>query len=420
MTRTVIHTTQLAALGLVAALTWGCEAKKSENPLSPNVAGPIAGVAITVPAPLSPVHGTEVLNNTPLRLTFANSSTNGVRPLWYIVELASDSSFNSKLYTNGKVLPAEGAHTSLVLEVQLGAEATYFWRVRADDGANSTEFSAAAHFDLVVPVALGAPTLASPADGATTGSRTPTLTINNGTVTGRAGTVEYRFDVATDQAFSNIAATMTAARGAGTTSVTTPELAAGTLFYWRARATNGTVSSPVSGTGTFRTPAAPAPPAPTPPGPNPGPVPGPGAPPPVGNTITDELRVYVLNRIEWLREQYPQAWYYAHRHIDINGNPTGVSYDEALRFARIVAFDLYTHVSPRFGLNGKRGDPTQLSMDVFSFMRSSNVRDVIIIDYIVNAGIDSAHVAWGDVTEVSAPYGGGIWVQPHRPSEYRH
>jgi hypothetical protein len=97
-----------------------------------------------------------------------------------------------------------------------------------------------------------------------------------------------------------------------------------------------------------------------------------------------------------------------------------VSYDEALRFARIVAYDLYTHVSPRFGLNGKRGDPTQLSMDVFSFMRSSNVRDVIIIDYIVNAGIDSAHIGWGDVTEVSAPYGGGIWVQPHRPSEYRH
>jgi hypothetical protein len=418
MTRPVIRTTQLLGLGFAAALIGGCEARKSENPLSPNVAGPIAGVSITVPAPLSPVNGTEVLNNTPLRLTFANSSTNGVRPLWYIVELASDSSFSSKLYTNGRVQPAEGPQTSLVLEVQLGAEATYFWRVRADDGANSTDFSAAAHFDLVVPVALGAPAPASPAEGATTANRTPTLTITNGTVTGRAGTVEYRFEVSRDQAFSSVAATMTAVRGQGTTSVTTPELAANTVFYWRARATNGQVSSPFSATATFRTPAAPTPgPSPTP---TPGPVPGPGAPPPFGNSISEELRIYVMNRIEWLRQQYPQAWYYAHRHIDINGNSTGVSYDEALRFARIVAYDLYTHVSPRFGLNGKRGDASQLSMDAFAFMRSGNVRDVTIIDYIINAGIDAAAVAWGDVTEVSQPYGGGIWVQPHRPAEYRH
>jgi hypothetical protein len=419
MTRSVIRSTHLLGVGLLAALSWGCEAKKSENPLSPNVAGPIAGVSISVPAPVSPVNGAEVLNNAPVRLTFANSTTNGVRPLWYVVELASDQAFTSKLYTNGKVQPGDGPHTTMILDAQIGAEATYFWRVRADDGANATAFSAAAHFDLVVPVALGVPTLASPVDGATTSNRTPTLTINNGTVTGRAGTVEYRFEVATDQAFTSMAAAMTAVRGEGTTSATTPQLAAGTLFYWRARATNGTVNSPVSATGTFRTPAAPSTPGPTP-GPNPGPTPGPGTPPPVGNTITDELRVYVLNRIEWLREQYPQAWYYAHRHIDINGNPTGVSYDEALRFARIVAYDLYTHVSPRFGLNGKRGDPTQLSMDVFSFMRSSNVRDVIIVDYIVNAGIDGAYVDWGDVTAVSAPYGGGIWVQPHRPAEYRH
>jgi hypothetical protein len=284
MTKTVIRTTQLLGVGLVMALNWGCEAQKSENPLSPNVAGPIAGVSISVPAPVSPTNGAEVLNNTPLRLTFANSSTSGVRPLWYIVELASDSNFNSKLYTNGRVQPAEGPHTSVLLEVQLGAEATYFWRVRADDGANSTEFSTAAHFDLVVPVSLGAPTLASPAEGATTANRTPTLTVNNGTVTGRAGTVEYRFEVATDQAFSNIAASMSAIRGNGTTSVATPQLAASALFYWRAWGTNGAVHSPASATGTFRTPAAPAP------GPSPGPSPG----PPAGSVTPENMFDYLL------------------------------------------------------------------------------------------------------------------------------
>jgi hypothetical protein len=294
MTKTVIRTTYLLGFALATAITLGCEAKKSENPLSPNVAGPIAGVSITVPSPLSPVNGAEVLNNTPLRLTFANSSTSGVRPLWYIVELASDSSFESKLYTNGRVQPGEGPQTTLILEAQLAAEATYFWRVRANDGANSTEFSAAAHFDLVVPVVLGAPAPASPADGVTTANRTPTLTVNNGPVTGRAGTVEYRFEVATDQAFSNTAATMTAVRGQGTTSVTVPELPAGTLFYWRARATNGTVSSPVSATRTFRTPAAPAP------GPSPGPGPGPAP----GGTITPEnmfdyLLWFAQGNAEW-------------------------------------------------------------------------------------------------------------------------
>lgn len=136
-------------------------------------------------------------------------------------------------------------------------------------------------------------------------------------------------------------------------------------------------------------------------------------------TISAELQAQVLDRIAALKDAYTEAWRLAHRHIDIHGNPTGVSEVEATRFAYLVAYDLYTHVSPRFGLNGKRGDVRHLSMDAFAYKFSDDVRDVAIIDYIQDAGIDSARIAWADQTEVSRPHGGGIWVQPERPPEYR-
>ena len=48
-----------AATGIALLLTLvGCEAQKSENPLSPSVAGPIPGVEITAPGLLEPSMGT--------------------------------------------------------------------------------------------------------------------------------------------------------------------------------------------------------------------------------------------------------------------------------------------------------------------------------------------------------------------------
>jgi hypothetical protein len=269
--------TRFAICAIVALTVSACEAEKSRNPLSPNVAGPIAGVNLSVPTPIAPVNGTEVVNNQPLRLTFNNSTSNGERPFWYIVELASDAGFANKMFANSKVMPASGGQTTIVVDGILAAERTYFWRVKADDGANSSEFSTTARFDLVIPVVLEAPVPTSPINGHTTSTNRPTLTVNNGRVEGRAGRVEYWFEIALDQAFAQTLSQQGVERSSSTsTSVTTGELPANTLYYWRVAGYNGILAGPWSSVQSFRTPPAAAPPPPPPPAPGPPPGPSPG------------------------------------------------------------------------------------------------------------------------------------------------
>jgi hypothetical protein len=280
MNRTVIAITRFAAGAFLAVVVAGCEAEKSRNPLSPNVAGPIAGVSISPPTPVNPVNA-EVLNTGPLRLIFNNGSTNGERPLFYIVELASDAGFTNKVFAQSKVNPGSGAQTSIVVDASLTAERTYYWRAKADDGANESDFSAVAKFDLVVPIVIGAPGPVSPVGGVVTSSAAPALVVNNAEVQGRAGKVDYWFEVALDQAFSRTIVGLGVERSGGsTTSAQMPELPGGTTLYWRVVGIglNGTVTGSWSATQSFRTPAAaPAPPPPgPPPGPNPPPPPAAG------------------------------------------------------------------------------------------------------------------------------------------------
>ncbi len=293
MNRIVISITRLVGIGVVALGISACEADKSRNPLSPQVAGPIAGVNLSVPEPASPINGTEVTNSEPLRLTFNNSSSNGERPFWYVVELAVDPAFNDKVFGNGRVPQGSGSQTSIVVDGTLSSERTYYWRVKADDGANESAYSTVARFDLVVPVVIEAPTPMSPIGGELTSGR-PTLTVSNGGVQGRAGTVDYWFEVALDQAFGRIIVQQSAPRSGGsTTSTQLPDLPAGTLFYWRAAGLGPKVQGPWSQTQTFRTPAnaPPPPPAPSPnPSPNPSPAPGCSAPGNPANWTTNQWR----------------------------------------------------------------------------------------------------------------------------------
>jgi hypothetical protein len=299
MNRTVILATKSAIAGLAVLAVSACEAEKSRSPLSPNVAGPIAGVSISPPTPVSPVNGSEVVNTEPLRLVFNNASSNGERPFWYVVELASDAGFANKLYANGRLTPATGSQTSVVVDAALAPDRTYFWRVKADDGANESTFSSTARFDLVVPILMEAPGPVSPVSGATTSSARPTLTVTNGRIDGRVGRVEYWFEVAFDQAFTRTLVQQGTERHAsGTTSTTVPELPSNTLFYWRVAGFNGRVAGQWSRVESFRTPAA-APPPPPPPGPGPGPVP-PNSPACVNGVLANPRAYFfsLINRTE--------------------------------------------------------------------------------------------------------------------------
>ena len=110
------------------------------------------------------------------------------------------------------------------------------------------------------------PALSSPVAGATVGSLTPTLVVNNST-DAQGNAITYNFQVSTSSSFSTIAAQVTAlAQGpSGTTSWTvSPNLVSGTTYYWRVRAFDGSLYSAYSANRSFITGSNSAPGAPTP------------------------------------------------------------------------------------------------------------------------------------------------------------
>src|SRR4029077_5298761 len=79
----------------------------------------------------------------------------------------------------------------------------------------------------------------------------------NAAATGNVGTVTYRFEVSTDSTFpDDPARTITqdgVAQGSGTTSWPVPrDLTQGVVYFWRARATNGTMTTAFSTVESFK------------------------------------------------------------------------------------------------------------------------------------------------------------------------
>jgi hypothetical protein len=247
-----------------------CEAQKSTNPLSPSIAGPIAGVNITAPRLLEPAQGFKIKESQqPIKLVIENATSNGVRTVSYMFEVASDADFNNKVYARSGVPAGENGRTSVQID-RLDLGRAYYWRAKADDGANSSAFSAA-QFELLPKPLLLAPALVSPVNNERVSSRRPTLRIIDSDRNAAIGSVFYDFQIAIDQAFTRMVASGIVDEQAGqTTFVPGNDLPNDIVHFWRVRAGDGETTSAWATTQTFRTPAAPGP------APAPGPSPGPG------------------------------------------------------------------------------------------------------------------------------------------------
>jgi len=109
------------------------------------------------------------------------------------------------------------------------------------------------------PVTISAPVLSSLIANAETDEIRPTLIATNAVVTGSAGTITYIFEVSVDQSFPNEPnkswwQTGIPQGSGGTTSWVVPvDLAGGATFYWRAQATNGSLTSAWSTVADFKT-----------------------------------------------------------------------------------------------------------------------------------------------------------------------
>ena len=266
-----INLAPAAALSVALAMTLAaCEAQKSANPLSPSVAGPIPGVEITAPHMIEPSQGARYKETQqPIKLAVGNASSNGVRPLYYTFEVAADSSFQTKMFARSQVQPGDGQTSVTIDRLELGR--SYYWRARAEDGANTGPF-ATVQFEVLPRAQLGAPPLITPINNQRTSSRRPDLVVGRADRNAAIGSVGYEFHVSLDAAFSQIVATGSVGEGGDTTTFTPgSNLAADRQHFWRARASDGETTSGWSGVQGFLTAGN----APAPPGPPPAPGGGP-------------------------------------------------------------------------------------------------------------------------------------------------
>jgi len=252
----------LTAAVCVLALS-ACEQVKSSSPLSPQVAGPMAGVEMTPPKLLEPQPGRKLKPpEQPVKLLIENGSSNSPRPWTLMVEIAGDDTFGNPVFKQEKIPPGDGGRTSVVLPSALQVGRKYFWRAKAMDGANESPFSNPSQFEVLEPVIFQAPTPVSPKGNETSSTRRPELVVLNAARSGPFKTpVLYYFEVATDQAFSQRVVFEETTEGTLQTKLPTPhDLAASETHYWRSRAFDGEVYGPWAVVESFRTPAAPAPP----------------------------------------------------------------------------------------------------------------------------------------------------------------
>lgn len=229
--------------------------RKSENPLSPTVAGPIPGVNITPPSIVQPSGGQRIpVDQQPITLTVENAATSGVRPLSYRIEIAMDADFANVVFAREGIAPGDGGHTTFRLSDALSTGRTYYWRVRAQDGANSGPFTASS-FNVFTPIVIQAPGLVAPIGNQTTANGHPRFTIANAARSGPAGAIGYVIEVADSDSFANRVAVWVINETPGQTSVDAPgDLPPDRQLFWRAQAFDPTTVGPFSQTGVFRTP----------------------------------------------------------------------------------------------------------------------------------------------------------------------
>jgi hypothetical protein len=395
----------MAGFGLAVL---GCEQVKSANPLSPSIAGPIPGVNISAPQTLEPPANADITQSgEPVTLLIQNPTSNGERPLWLSIELASDTSFQTILHHADRITPGDGGRTSYRIPALLGAGYTYHWRSRAQDGANTGPWSAVASFRVVEPVVLEPPTPLEPIGNIST--ITPVFKIRNGNVSGTTNVV-YRVEVASAPDPGAIVAVLSAAPDpSGVTSIAVGNVPYATTYYWRAYATDGVTTSAHSGVVSFRTPSAPGGGGggggggtgggggggggngpggrtPNPPAGQRLPLPGYGA------GVANDVAAQYPNAMRNSCQDHGGTWEFMDRLVD-----------------RLRTYDT------RWGYNGKRGNTNDPSHDVVDYNYGSNpdegTTDVYIIDVISGHCGSNPGPAWIDQTEVTRGAGTiGRWT----------
>ncbi|MFH0990824.1 MAG: fibronectin type III domain-containing protein [bacterium] len=188
-----------------------------------------------IPSPIEPSDGATGVSTSP---TLKWGEVTGADT--YDLQVSTKSDFSSVDVLDKQRLKSTSDNLSRLTE-----NTTYYWRVRATNGAGSSNWSSTVSFktQLSLPAT---PTILEPADGATEVSTSPTLKWNSA-----VGADTYDLQVSTKSNFSSV--DVTDKQKLNTTSENLTQLTENTSYYWRVRATNTIGSSDWSSTASFKT-----------------------------------------------------------------------------------------------------------------------------------------------------------------------
>ena len=337
--------------------------------------------------------------------------------------------------------PATAVYSSLVLQGEgrtshtlpsnvLQDQVVYVWRARAESEGQGGPWSGVSSFTTQF-VAIDPPTPLQPIGGVVTQSLRPQLFVTNPPTSGSPkdiGRLLVEFEVATDDQFLNVVEFgRTTARDRGETGYTLlKNLAPDTPFYWRARGTNknlpitAILDSPApdvdveavfvttsgwSTTATFRSPTAEAA---QPPGGGGG-FGGTGSSPNAPFTTSGGNATNLLGVILGVAAAHPEAL--ANSCQDHGG--TWEFMDRAVEALRAI--------DGRWGYNCKRGDCSDLSLDVVDYYMGSGTSTaqangssaVDIFDIIVAHCGPNPTVGFNSLTDATKANGDiGRWKYP--------
>ena len=364
--------TKLIVGGVAAVFLSACQVEKSASPLSPAIAGPIAGVVISSPNLLEPGQDwTMASRDQPLKLLFQNAGTNGARPLKYSFDVATDAAFKNIVFARAGVEPGTDGLTRFQLPDKLAA-GTYWWRTRAEDGANTGPYSAVKSFKVLADVVVGPPVPSSPSNGSTNSDLSPVFKVQGGNRSGVVSDLELTLQVSNNSSFTSIAAIFVQIETPPETTFDRNYMFLyGRTYYWRVRARHTADSelSNWSSTMTFRTPDEPvAAPPPAAPGggggggsaPDPNPTPGNSS----SCNSSDGSDI-----VECIEARYPQ--YLA----------AGVSLARREENTKFLRNKIIEHAKCKgldVGLNLKRGGPS-ISVDFIAWRRSGRTEGVDVV-----------------------------------------
>ena len=195
----------------------------------------------TEPTLISPLNAS-IIDITDPMLTIYNSSDADNDAITYHFQVSYSDVFSVIVAETTNLVRAAGDTTEWQVAPELEDETTYYWRVRAYDGEDYSDWTNAWSFTIDLPNNPPAqPALASPANGTYVTSSQPQLVVNNSSDSD-GDNLTYLFEISSNSNFSAIVQTSPAVtEGGGSTTAWTAssDLNNHVNYWWRVRCYDG-------------------------------------------------------------------------------------------------------------------------------------------------------------------------------------